>query len=81
VELHLKISPAVEPLGKLPRTPSDSCDLRVIGPLAGLFRCFPVVAWPGDQIASDFVHTVTMPWWHEEKIQVDSLGGNQPCTS
>jgi hypothetical protein len=53
-ELHLKISPAVEPLGKLPSTPGDSCDKWEIGPLAERFRFFPEVAGPGEHVASDF---------------------------
>ena len=38
-ELHLKIPPAVEPLGKLPSTPGDSCDQWEIGPLAQRLGC------------------------------------------
>jgi hypothetical protein len=37
-ELHLKISPAVEPLGRLPSTPGDCCDPWEIGPLGEHFR-------------------------------------------
>jgi hypothetical protein len=53
-EMHLKISLAVEPLGKLPSTPGDSCDEWEIGPLAERFRFFPVVAGPGEHVASGF---------------------------
>ena len=53
-ELHLKISSAVEPLGKLPSRPGDSCDQREIGSLTERFRCLPVVAGPGEHVASDF---------------------------
>jgi hypothetical protein len=52
--LHLKISPAVEPPGKLSGTPGDSCDPWEVGPLAERFRFFPVVAGPEEHVASDF---------------------------
>ena len=53
-QLHLKIFPVVESLGKLPSRPGDSCDQREIGPLAERFRFFPAVARPGEHVASDF---------------------------
>ena len=53
-KLHLKISSAVEPLGKLSSTSGDSCDQWEIGPLAERFRFLLVVAGPGEHVAFDF---------------------------